>query len=457
MIPVLILLAAAAGAAAQTHSPADHTLACLRRQARAITDRAAAEISDRTSWERVRSRRLEELRDMLGLLPWPARTPLNVQITGRADRGAYIVENIAFESMPKIYVTANLYLPKQRKGRVPAVVYVCGHSYSPFGDKVQYQRHGISLAKNGYAAIILDSIQIAETFALHHGTYSQDMFDWYARAYSPAGVEVWNAIRAIDYLETRPEVDASRIGMTGRSGGAAMTWFTAALDPRIKVAAPIMGISTYGVNVEHNTQRRHCDCMFPVNFARQDLLHLGALIAPRPLLTAHGRLDDLFPMPGVEEFEQKIGKLYGSYDRPAEFRNIVVETGHQDSDFLREQAIRWFDRYLMRIDNDRRLDMSVEPASGQTWRCSATVPRKTRRTIAFTRRFFPPPHSSRMRRCPHGTSGANLAWPNPRAVFGHTADEPTPRAQLRKAAGPRSLVSSLSISILKRVCPSACG
>ena len=78
-----------------------------------------------------------------------------------------------------------------------------------------YQNHGSSLAKKGYAAFILDSIQSAETYGLHHGVFSQEMFDWYARGYTPAGVEVWNAMRAIDYLITRPEVDAQKIGMTG--------------------------------------------------------------------------------------------------------------------------------------------------------------------------------------------------------------------------------------------------
>jgi cephalosporin-C deacetylase-like acetyl esterase len=337
------------------------TMEALVRQARAITDAAAAELGSRERWERVRERRREELREMLGLLPWPERTPLNVQITGKLDKGAYIIEKIAFESLPKIYVTANLYIPKQRQGRLPAVVYVCGHSYSPYGDKTKYQRHGISLAKNGYVAFLLDSIQIAETFALHHGVLNQEMYDWYARGYTPAGVEVWNAMRAIDYLETRPEVDPERIGMTGRSGGAAMTWFTAAVDPRVKVAVPVMGISTYAANVAENTQRHHCDCMFAINFHRHDMLHQGALIAPRPLLMMHGSKDALFPVAGYEEFERRIGALYRSYGRESDFRNVVVETGHQDSDFLRGEAIRWFDRYL-RNTPERRLDLDYSEA-----------------------------------------------------------------------------------------------
>ena len=138
---------------------------------------------------------------------------------------------------------------------------------------------------------------------LHHGVYNQEMYEWYTRAYSPAGLEVWNVIRALDYLETRPEVDSQRFAITGRSGGAAMSWFSAAVEPRIKAVVPIMGIGTYGVSVPGDTQRMHCDCMYPVNFRMHDLIHLGALIAPRPLFTAHGRLDPLFPVAGYQQFE----------------------------------------------------------------------------------------------------------------------------------------------------------
>ncbi len=357
MRSAFILLAAAALAARSTQD-------YLNRSAREITDRASREIANVEIWENVRAARLDEMRDELGLLPWPARTPLNVRVTGTLDKGAYTIERIAFESMPRIYVTANLYVPKKRNGRVPAVVYVCGHSYSPYGAKTQYQRHGISLAKNGYAAFILDPIQIAETWAAHHGISSQEMYDWYSRGYTPAGIEVWNAMRAIDYLETRPEVDRNRIGMTGRSGGAAMTWFTAAVDPRVKVAVPVMGISTYAANVAANTQRLHCDCMFTINSWRHDMMHQGALIAPRPLLMAHGRKDDLFPVAGYKEFEEKVGALYKAYGRAEAFTNIEVDTAHADSDYLREQAIRWFDKFLAQRP-ERKLDMDYTNAPAE--------------------------------------------------------------------------------------------
>ncbi len=328
----------------------------LVRRARHVTDQAAAELKDRTTWEPVRARRLEEMRDMLGLLPWPQRTPLNFRIAGTLDKGSYIIEKIVFESVPKFYVTGNLYIPKGAR-RAPAVIYVCGHAGTPYGAKTQYQRHGISFAKNGYVAFILDPIQIAETFALHHGVYNEEMHDWYSRGYTPAGIETWNAMRAIDYLETRPEVDAARIGMTGRSGGAAMSWFAASVDPRIKVVSPIMGISTYAANVAANTQKGHCDCMFPINSYLHDMLHQGALIAPRPLLVGEGIQDALFPVAGYKEFQQCVSGLYNSYSRGDEFRLVEVDTGHLDSDYLREQVLLWFDRHLMRTP-DRKLDMS---------------------------------------------------------------------------------------------------
>src|SRR5438270_3708823 len=106
----------------------DQVIAYLVREARAITDRAGQDIRSVEGWEKQKARRLEEMRDMLGLLPWPKRTPLHVQITGKLDEDGYVIEKLAFESLPKFYVTANLYLPKNRKGPAPAMVYVCGHA-----------------------------------------------------------------------------------------------------------------------------------------------------------------------------------------------------------------------------------------------------------------------------------------------------------------------------------------
>ena len=120
----------------------------------------------------------------------------------------------------------------------PAVLYVCGHGNErtkdnvSLGSKTKYQHHGAWLARQGYVCLILDTLQLAEIEGLHHGTYHKDMFWWYSRGYTPAGVEAWNGIRALDYLQARKEVDPERLGVTGRSGGGASSWWIAALDDK---------------------------------------------------------------------------------------------------------------------------------------------------------------------------------------------------------------------------------
>ena len=368
----------------------DGIMAHLSEEARAITDQAKAEIASRETWEAARERRLDELKDMLGLGVPRFKTPLNAQIRGRVTRPGYVVERIAFESIPRVYVTANLYLPAERDGPVPGVIYVCGHAYSAHGAKTSYQRHGHTLARHGYAAMVIDPVQIAETVGLHHGVLNQEMYEWYTRAYSPAGWEVWNAIRALDYLETRAEVDSDRFAITGRSGGAAMSWFTAAVEPRIKAVMPIMGIGTYAVSVPDNTQRMHCDCMYPVNFSMQDMIHLGALIAPRPLFMAHGREDALFPVAGYEEFESAISSLYASYGEEEKFRNLVVESGHEDSDLLRAEAVRWLDRWILGI-GPRRVDTGFDEISPEQLAVFGGEPPQDARNYLAHEFFVPSP------------------------------------------------------------------
>jgi hypothetical protein len=132
----------------------------------------------------------------------------------------------------------------------------------------------------------------------------------------------------------------------------------------VKIAAPIMGISTYAADLRENTQKLHCDCMFPVNSWLHDMIPQGALIAPRPLLFGEGKQDKLFPVEGYMEFYSKVGALYKGYRQQEAFRMVEVDTGHQDSDFLREEVIRFFDQHLWKIPK-RQLEMSYVNEPGE--------------------------------------------------------------------------------------------
>src|SRR5262249_10411765 len=163
------------------------------------------------------------------------RTPLRAAVTGTMERDDFAVEKLHFQSVPGLYVTCNLYRPKDARGRLPAVVLLVGHyDRGRNGHKAFMQDHGMWFAKNGYVCLIIDTLTRGEIRGEHLGTYRFGRWWWQSRGYTPAGVECWNGIRAIDYLVSRPDVDADRIGVTGLSGGGAGTYWLAATDDRVK-------------------------------------------------------------------------------------------------------------------------------------------------------------------------------------------------------------------------------
>jgi len=258
-------------------------------ETRRLTETTISQLNAVTDWESFRQRAVIQARDMLGLYPWPDKTPLQATITGVIEHEHFRVEKIHFQSMPGLYVTGNLYVPKKINTRVPAILYVCGHSNVKesgisYGSKTVYQHHPAWFARNGYVCLILDTLQLGEIEGIHHGLYRYDRWWWMSRGYTPAGVEAWNGIRAIDYLTSRPEVNPDKIGITGRSGGGATSWWVAAIDNRVAASVPVAGITDLTNHVIDGCVDGHCDCMYFVNTYAWDYPMLAALIAPRPLL-----------------------------------------------------------------------------------------------------------------------------------------------------------------------------
>ena len=178
----------------------------------AALERPLRAIGSGEEWLKRQPGYRRELLEMLGLEPMPERTPLQAVVTGKVAREEFTVENLHFQSSPGLYVTGNLYLPAKREGRVPAVLYVCGHGPTKrdgvsYGNKVTYQHHGIWFARNGYACLVIDTLQLGEIESIHHGLYRYDRWWWIPRGYTPAGVEAWNCLRALDYLQSRSEID----------------------------------------------------------------------------------------------------------------------------------------------------------------------------------------------------------------------------------------------------------
>jgi dienelactone hydrolase len=322
-------------------------------------------------WKQKRPRLYQEYMDMLGLWPIPEKTPLKAAKTGELEAHGVVVEMVHFQSKPGLYVTANVYRPKasrerERPEKLPAIVYVCGHSgKGRDGCKTAFQDHGFWFANHGYVCIILDTLQLGEIPGVHHGTYGRpwghlkswgvedaekmknhNRFWWHSIGYSPAAVECWNGIRAIDYLCTRPDVDPDKIGVTGISGGGAATFWIAAADDRVKVAVPVSGMSDLEFYIKRKGINGHCDCMFLYNTYQWDWTTIAALVAPRPILFANSDNDPIFPMDANRRIYAKLQKIYGMYGKEQSVAEYVSVGGHDYRPDLRGAIFQFFNRHL---------------------------------------------------------------------------------------------------------------
>ena len=348
--------------AAVFNTPGDKMFA---RYFQSETDRLAADsltdVETLEDWNARKDGYRREMHEMLGLDPMPKRTPLKATITGKVKHEDFEVWKLHYQSIPRLYVTANLYVPKGLKKPAPAILYVCGHGRVKkggvsYGNKVHYQHHGIWFARHGYVCLTIDTLQLGEIEGIHHGTYNHDMWWWNSRGYSSASVEAWNCIRALDYLETLGFVDKDRFGVTGRSGGGAYSWWISVLDERIKVSAPVAGITSLKNHVyagypnsgrlAHGVVEGHCDCMFHVNTYRWDFDHIAALVAPRPLMILNTDDDRIFPLDGVTDVFNGARRIYGLHGERDKLGLTIVPGGHSDTQPLRVPAFSWFNRHL---------------------------------------------------------------------------------------------------------------
>jgi cephalosporin-C deacetylase-like acetyl esterase len=337
----------------------------LKKTAAELSSRSLSDVRSLEEWKAKRPALRRELLYMLGLDPLPERTPLRAEITGTLDRPEYRVEKVVFQSLPGLYVTGNLYLSKKAPPPLPAVVYACGHSPHPLGAKWDYQDRAAWFAEHGHACFILDTLEFGEVPGLHHGIHDLNLWSWLSRGYTPAGVEVWNAMRAVDYLESRSEIDGSRVGMTGISGGGATTWFTAAVDERIAAAAPVCSTYVFGSQAAHWVASGQCDCIYFHNTFLQDFPIVGALIAPRPLLIASGQKDSDFPPDGYHEVFRRAKRVYdlhaGAPKESGAIREIDEDAGHSDTPLFRKEARQWMNLWL----KGDRAPVEIEPLPGE--------------------------------------------------------------------------------------------
>ena len=333
-----------------------------------------------SDFETIRPALRADLFDMLGLKPMPERSPLNATITGRVEQPGYTIEKLHFQSLPGLYVTANLYLPRPANGRYPTILDQVGH-YSQHrrdGNKAAPDciQQGIWFATHGYIALMLDTLELSEIAGLHRGLLNEGRWWWYSTGYTPAGVETWNAMRALDYLVSRPDVDADRIGATGISGGGIGTFWIAAVDERVKAAAPVSGMGDLTFYAGEEGISRHCDCFFFYNRARWNWTTVCSLICPRPMLFVNSDNDYYFPMTNSERIINRLERLYSLFGASDQVEAVISVGGHGYRTDIRRAAYEFFNRHLK---NDAR--RVIDPDAGTNADGSPALERKLLRVF----------------------------------------------------------------------------
>lgn len=328
-----------------------------------LSDRCLADIRTLDDWSSQRVAFRRQYQEMLGLLPFPERTDLKPVITGKLEHEEFTVEKLHFQALPGLYVTAALFLPKNAAKPAPTVLYESGHwrlvtNGISYGNKAAYQADGAWFARNGYVCLVLDTVLAGEVQGIHTGTRDKGLWWWNSRGYTPAGVEAWFGIRALDYLSTRPEVDTNRFGITGHSGGGAYSWAVTALDDRIKVAAPLAGMADLHAHVVEGIMDSHCDCNFPINYYRWDFPQIAALAAPRPLLIGGTDNDRLFNLETTLRIHDKVRRIYQLHKAADKLGLIIGPGGHDETPELQLAVLRWFNRHLK--GEEKPVEMAVK-------------------------------------------------------------------------------------------------
>jgi dienelactone hydrolase len=307
----------------------------------------------------------------------PQRTPLNPKVTGTIQRDGYRVEKVIFESQPKHYITALLFLPDAKRFTppLPGVLIPCGHASEAKAYEA-YQTMGASLALNGMAALVFDPIdqgersQMPSALPRLQGTTAHTTLDVGSilLGRSTARFEIWDGMRAIDYLQSRPEIDPARIGCTGNSGGGTQTSYLMALDDRIKVAAPSCYITGFEallstIGPQDGEQNIFGQLAFGMDHA--DYLMMRA---PTAILLCVAT-SDFFDIQGAWRCFRYAKRLYTRLGVPERISLLENDAQHNYNAVQRQGVLRWMARWL--LNNDKPLtEPKIELLKGDEFRCT---------------------------------------------------------------------------------------
>jgi hypothetical protein len=296
--------------------------------------------------------RRAQLYGLLGKLP-PRDRKVSARVISTEDRGAYTLEKLVLDLNGEEPVPAYFARPRGRTGKLPTVLFNHSHGggyaigKAEFIDGREYlakPSYAEFLTSLGYNALCFD----AWIFGERSGRAELDMFKdmiWHGRVLW--GMMVYDALKAVDYLTTRPDVDTRRIATVGMSMGSSTAQWLGALDPRVKVVVDICCLTDWHTLVEVGGLEGHGIYYYvPGLLDHFTTAQMNALIAPRAHLSLAGNQDHLTPVAGLEKVDRELQGVYASAGHPGDWKLLRYDGGHLETPVMREEIRKWFVSHL---------------------------------------------------------------------------------------------------------------
>lgn len=349
------------------------------REAFVNGDRARDAVRDAAALHARRQAARAAFLDGIGGLP-ESPPDLCAEVTGRIESPGLVIEKIIFQSRPKHYVTANLYLPEHREPRAPAVLFLCGHHEKAKAAE-EYQTVCGMLAGAGMVVLAMDPIGQGERFSYFDPEAGATSVVWGTREHDYAGIQcLWlghslaryflhDAMRGMDYLCSRSEVDAGRVGVTGNSGGGTQTCMMMLADDRVAAAAPGTFVMSRAAFLPTG-QAQDAEQIWP-GFSAAGFDHEDFLIcmAPRPVCVLAVEYD-FFPIEGTSATVGRCRRFYEMTGKPDNLRLEVDRSTHHYTPWLADKAAAFF-RDALGVRAPRR-ELAFRPLPPEELNCTRT-------------------------------------------------------------------------------------